>query len=112
MLQNCCSLIFIVMMIVHPYKASANDYYRLQHLEFFKKIEKSDLSADKALIDWREPMVDANGKITYYQPPQPVLNLLNVPNQENAREYLRWQQRKTEQIIKAQEVLMGQIMRD
>ncbi len=54
---------------------------------------------------WTEPMVGADGKVSLYVPPKPVLAFLQEPTRENARQYVAWQSERMKRIKAAVEML-------
>ncbi len=54
---------------------------------------------------WTEPIVGPDGRLYYYTPPKKVLNFVSNPTEENAKEYLKWNQERMSAYSKAQEVL-------
>lgn len=86
----------------------AGNSFGLDRLDYFSNHEHvlgDGLKKVQEPIDWREPVMGNDGKMTYYVPPVPVLRLLDDPTPENARAYLAWQEEKTARIIKAQEAI-------
>ena len=86
----------------------ASNPFNLGKVEYFsidKKALSKQMDQMQSKIDWREPVMGSDGKMTYYVPPDPVLHFLNDPSAENARIYVDWQNIKMERIAKAQEVL-------
>jgi len=54
---------------------------------------------------WKEPVVSADGTVSSYTPPAALLRLLEDPTEENAIEYLQWQRRRIEKILRAQKAI-------
>ncbi len=108
MLQNRRVYTYIIMsfiLVFIPSCAWADNLFQLKPVEYFKALKLPQEGREKHLLDWREPVFAADGKVTYYQPPQPVLELLNDPSPLHAREYLNWQKAKMDRIVKAQEAV-------
>ena len=82
----------------NPYQLGKVDYFHEQSMG-------ESMRQANQIIDWREPIIGQDGKVTYYQPPAPVLALLENPTEENAQAYVDWQNAKTLRIQKAQEAL-------
>ena len=83
----------------NPFEMGKVDYFNEASLS--KAVHK-----EQKELDWREPVIDQSGKISYYTPPGPVLALLENPTEDNAKAYLEWQNAKALQMQKAQEVLL------
>ena len=91
--------------------------YGLTEIDYFnmKGLKKIDKRAIKATVDkseapisqdlWIEPAISADGKVSYYRPPQVVVDFLDDPTKENGKAYIEWNQQKLAKITKAQEVL-------
>lgn len=54
---------------------------------------------------WAEPTVDESGKIVSKLPPLPVLKVLTNPNEQTAKEYIEWNQKRIDAIKNAQEIV-------
>jgi hypothetical protein len=96
-------ILFIMLSVMPAFAANPFNMGRVSYFSqerFNKRVAKM-----QEAIDWREPILNADGKTVYYIPPDPVLTFLNNPSPENAKAYLEWQHKKTERIIKAQKVL-------
>jgi len=85
------------------------DYFNMKGL---KKIDKREIHAtvdkNEAPIKqdlWIEPAISADGKVSYYRPPQVVVSFLDDPTKENGKAYIEWNQQKLAKITKAQAVL-------
>jgi hypothetical protein len=83
----------------NPYKMGEVDYF--DH----SNVDTQNKGAKHIHFDFREPFIDAEGKVSTYTPPSIVLTLLETPTLENARAYISWQQQKVEKISKAQQVI-------
>src|SRR5689334_13149972 len=79
--------------------------YQLGEVDYFHSPQAKSLDKKEDVFDWREPSITADGKTTYYIPPEPMLVLLTNPTPEHARAYLDWQRQKVEKIMKAQEAI-------
>jgi len=91
--------------------------YGFTEVDYFnmKGLKKPDTRTIQATVDkqeapvsqdlWIEPAISADGKVSYYKPPQVVVDFLDNPTLENGRAYMTWNQQKLEKITKAQEVL-------
>lgn len=91
--------------------------YNLSEIDYFnmKGIRKTDTREIRATVDkksppidqslWIEPAVSADGKVSYYKPPQVVIDFLEDPSRENGIEYLKWNQQRLAKVEKAQVVL-------
>ena len=89
-------------------RARADNFFHMGPLEYFsdsKRPVKEQFQRTQKAIDWREPALTSDGKMTFYVPPQPVLSLLEDPTPDNARQYLAWQDERMERVLKAQEAL-------
>ena len=85
------------------------DYFNMKGL---KKTDKREIQAtvDKSEAPisqdlWIEPAISADGKVSYYRPPQVVVDFLDNPTKKNGKAYIEWNQQKLAKITKAQEVL-------
>ncbi|MBF0490190.1 MAG: hypothetical protein HQL15_06155 [Candidatus Omnitrophica bacterium] len=100
---------FVVLVSLFSFRVSelyAANPYQLGQVDYFhKQSSAQDEKQEIQSFDWREPMVLADGKTTYYSPPAPVLALLENPTPENAKLYLNWQKQKLIKITQAQKVL-------
>ena len=86
----------------------ADNLFHMGPLEYFsdsKRPVKEQFQRTQKAIDWREPALTSDGKMTFYVPPQPVLSLLEDPTPDNARQYLAWQDEKMERVLRAQGAL-------
>lgn len=54
---------------------------------------------------WAEPIRQPDGRMSVYVPPKPVLQFLEDPTRERAREYLAWQEERAKKLKTAMEVL-------
>ncbi len=91
--------------------------YGFQEIDYFnmKGLKKTDKREIHATVDkseapisqdlWIEPAISADGKVSYYRPPQVVVDFLDDPTKENGKAYIEWNQEKLAKITKAQEVL-------
>lgn len=99
-------------------RAFAEDgLYALTEIDYFdsKGIKKTEKKEIQATIDkkeppleqelWIEPAMSADGKVSYYKPPQVVVDFLDDPTTENGKKYIEWNQKKLAKIQKAQTVL-------
>ena len=93
------------------YGFSEIDYFNLKGL---KKTDNREIHAtvdkDEAPINqdlWIEPAISADGKTSYYRPPQVVVDFLDNPTMENGKAYIAWNQLKLAKITKVQEVLQA-----
>lgn len=99
-------VIVVVLFLANPcFAVNPFDMGRVEYFSDGKTVGQG-LAKIQEPIDWREPVIGADGKTTYYVPPDPVIQLLNDPTPENAKTYMDWQNQKTERIIKAQEALV------
>ena len=97
---------FITMiLLLVPSYAWAGNFFKLGNLEYFEIAKKQKLKRQEHVLDWRQPIFNADGKVSYYQPPKTVLDLLNDPTPKNAQNYLKWQKEKMERIARAQEAV-------
>ena len=81
--------------------AWASDFFHMGPVEYFpgsKRSMREGFRQAQKIADWREPVLTS-------LPPQPVVDLLDNPTPENARQYLAWQDEKIQRVLKAQEVL-------
>ena len=85
----------------NPFKMGKVSYF-FDEKDILNQLPVEEYSA----IDWREPIASADGKMTYYTPPEHVLRLLNDPSPSNAQGYMDWEKAKIERIVKAQEAVM------
>jgi len=91
------------------YGLSEIDYFNMKGLkktdnrEIHATVDKSGAPIDQDL--WIEPAISADGKVSYYRPPQVVVDFLDDPTIENGKAYLAWNQEKLAKITKAQTVL-------
>lgn len=88
--------------------AGASGFFHMGPVEYFsdsKRSMKEEFQKTQKTIDWREPVLTSDGRVTFYVPPQPVLDLLENPTPDHARQYLDWQNEKMERVLKAQEAL-------
>ena len=101
-------IIFFLWLLTMP--ALAANPFNMGKVEYFfeHKSLSQGLEKIQKSIDWREPIMGVDGKMTYYTPPEPVLHLLQDPSIANAQAYMDWQKQKDERIAKAQLVL-GQL---
>lgn len=88
-----------------PANLKAENTFKLSPVAYFNIIDDSHNQKKTLLLDWSQPNVEADGKITTYQPPLVVINLLNDPTPENAKSYVMWQQAKMQRIQLAQEAV-------
>ncbi len=101
-------------------RAFADDgIYGLTEIDYFdsKGLKKLDKRKINATIDkkeppieqdlWIEPAISADGKTSYYKPPQVVVDFLDDPTMENGKKYIEWNQKKMAKIQKAQTVLQA-----
>lgn len=95
----------ILILMIMPDVDAANPYKLGQVDYFHNKIMVNSLKGQDQAMDWKEPVINTNGQVTYYMPPSPVLTLLENPTTDHARAYLAWQKLKVQKIIKAQEVI-------
>ena len=109
----CLLFLFVYASSLHAdesiYGFSEVDYFNM------KELKKPDTSKIEAAVDkqeapvsqdlWIEPAISADGKVSYYKPPQVVVDFLDNPTTENGKAYLSWNQQKLAKITKAQEVL-------
>ena len=91
--------------------------YGLTEIDYFnmKGLKKTDKRKIQATVDkseapisqdlWIEPAISADGKVSYYRPPQVVVDFLDDPTKENGKAYIEWNQQKLAKITKAQGVL-------
>jgi len=71
-----------------------------------KKQEETKQKENEQVDLWCDPQMDpSTGQVTCKMPPKTVLDLLQNPTPENAKKYLEWNQKKMEQIVKAQQVV-------
>jgi len=105
MLQNRFAnpYIFVVVLVSFCPPVWAENFFKLEPIEYFQIIKKKDEKVHS--FDWRTPMFNADGKVSFYEPPAPVLNLLNEPSLMNAKLYIAWQEEKMDKIKKAQQVI-------
>ncbi len=98
--------VILVAVLINSAVWAANPF-ALGKVDYFNEasLQKAMVRQEEKSLDWREPIIGADGKVTYYQPPSPVLALLDNPTEENAQAYLEWQDAKTIRMQKAQEVL-------
>ena len=88
--------------------AWASGFFHMGPVEYFSDSRRSvqeQFRKTQKTIDWREPVLTSDGRVTFYVPPQPVLSFLEDPTPDHARQYLAWQDEKMERVLKAQEVL-------
>ena len=91
------------------YGFSEIDYFNMKGLkktdkrEIHATVDKNDEPIDQDL--WIEPAISADGKVSYYKPPQVVVDFLDDPTKENGKAYIEWNKAKLAKITKAQEVL-------
>lgn len=91
------------------YGFSEIDYFNMKGLkktdkrEIHATVDKNDAPINQDL--WIEPAISADGKVSYYRPPQVVVDFLDDPTKENGRAYIEWNQQKLAKITKAQAVL-------
>ena len=99
-------------------KVYADDgIYGLSEINYFnmKELRKTDKKPFQGTVNkdntsvkqdlWTEPAISADGKVSYYRPPQVVVDFLENPTMENAKAYVKWNQEKLAKITKAQAVL-------
>ena len=111
-------LICVCFIISFTLRVYADDgIYGLTEIDYFnmKGLKKTDKRAIQATVDkseapisqdlWIEPAISADGKVSYYRPPQVVVDFLDDPTKENGKAYIEWNQQKLAKITKAQEVL-------
>lgn len=82
-------------------RAWASDFFHMGPVEYFpgsKRSMREGFRQAQKIVDWREP-------VSASLPPQPVVDFLDNPTLENARQYLAWQDEKMQRVLKAQEVL-------
>ena len=86
---------------------AANPFHlgKVQYFPEDKQHLKETVDQMQQTIDWREPVMGANGTMTEYIPPTPVLRLLDDPTPANAQAYLDWQEEKSRRITRAQRTL-------
>ena len=82
----------------NPYKMGQVDYFR-QNTSIHSSVEQA------SSFDWNEPMIGADGRVSQYTPPAPMLALLENPTPKNAKAYLGWQKQRVQKILKAQEMI-------
>lgn len=102
-------LIFFVVFLCSLIRADDSSFFGYSKVKFFDTPEEQKESVQKETQIqqslFAEPVVGPDGKIRIYVPPRPVLEFLNNPNEENAKEYLKWNKQRIEKIAKAQAVL-------
>ena len=89
-------------------RAWASGFFQLSPVEYFsdgKRSMRQQFQKTQKAMDWHEPVLTPDGRVTFYVPPQPVLRLLQDPSPEHARQYLAWQDEKMERVLKAQEAV-------
>jgi hypothetical protein len=96
MLQNRNSrpniaVIFLVMLL--PSTLLANSFFKLEPVEYFQLDKKKPFKKKEKILDWPKTT------------PTVVIKLLDDPSPANAQAYLDWQQKKMDQIKKAQEAV-------
>ena len=111
---------FLVLGVVTSFAGSCwaeEGIYNLSEIDYFnmKGVKKTDTREIRATVDkksppidqslWIEPAVSADGKVSYYKPPQVVIDFLDDPTRENGMEYLKWNQQRLAKVDKAQAVL-------
>jgi len=110
--------ICVCFLIGFALRVYANDgIYGFTEIDYFnmKGLKKTDKREIHATVDkseapisqdlWIEPAISADGKVSYYRPPQVVVDFLDDPTKENGKAYIEWNQEKLAKITKAQEVL-------
>ena len=69
------------------------------------KKENHQKQTEKIIKQWGEPTINERGEMVYRIPPRIVLNLLMEPNEQNAREYMRWSEKRMQSLQAAQEAI-------
>ena len=108
-------LIVFCLILIFAQNIHAGQYFcdEMNHFSFEKECimkqeekEQKNVKENETIELWCEPQLDpSTGQILCRMPPKPVLDLLNNPNEENAKSYLEWNQKKIEKITKAQQVV-------
>jgi len=105
----------IILLVFFAFNSFAGQYFcdEMDHFNFegvckVKEQKKQEVKQkeDEQVELWCDPQMDpATGQITCKMPPKVVLNLLQNPTPENAKKYIEWNQKKMEQIAKAQQIV-------
>ena len=111
-------LIFVFIFIGFTIRVYADDgVYGISEIDYFnmKDLKNTDKKPFQGTVDkdnvtgqqdlWTEPAISADGKVSYYRPPQVVVDFLENPTMENGKAYVKWNQEKLAKITKAQAVL-------
>jgi len=83
-------------------------FFGFDEVRFFDQPKpKEEVKKDTQIEEniFAEPVIGPDGKIRVYVPPKVVLDFLNNPTPENAKEYLKWNKERISKIAKAQMVL-------
>ncbi|MBE0427613.1 MAG: hypothetical protein IBX72_13335 [Nitrospirae bacterium] len=116
------TFLLLTILIVLPVYISAGQYFSCNEMDHFsiegkcgnkKQSQTQQNNSDiekygftKEHIEaWAEPTVDESGKIVSKLPPLPVLRILTDPNQQTAKEYLEWNQKRIDAITNAQALI-------
>ena len=112
------SSIFIVFFLCVTVPSFAEDsIYGFNEIDYFgmkglKKVDQREIRATQDKKEppieenlWIEPVVSADGKVSYYRPPQTVIDFLENPTRETGSKYVEWSEKRIEKVQKAQGVL-------
>ncbi|MCL4492044.1 MAG: conjugal transfer protein TraF [Nitrospirae bacterium] len=81
--------------------------YERQCIGAQRSAELKEREAEKEVFRlWSEPAINEKGEIVSRVPPGPVSRLLMDPSEENAREYIKWNEKRLEAIDKAQAAVL------
>jgi thiol-disulfide isomerase/thioredoxin len=117
------TFLILIIFIVLPVYIYAGQYFSCNEMDHFsvegkcenkKQTQNQQQSSSdierygftKEQIEaWAEPTVDESGKIVSKLPPLPVLRILTDPNEQTAKEYLEWNQKRIDAITNAQALI-------
>jgi len=118
-------IVSLVIVLVLAGNCYAGEYFSCQEMDYFStekacpkkqqqlkqpgRNEDSTAGFTKEQIEmWAEPTVDSSGKVVSKLPPLPALRVLADPdNPEYVKQYLEWNQKRSEAIRKAQEAIQA-----
>jgi hypothetical protein len=107
------NIVAFLLLMTGPVAWANADIYHFSEIDYFSEYTQQHVlnTSINAVNDpvvessWGEPLITSDGTLHNYKPPQIVVDFLEVPTQENALKYLRWNQQRIDKILKAQSVL-------
>jgi hypothetical protein len=84
---------------------AAGGFFKRNEVAFWEATKPKPKDAGNTESLWAEPMRLPDGRMTVYVPPKPVLDFLDHPTRESARQYLAWQTERMKKLKVAVELL-------